>query len=451
MRPGAVLLLALGSLLFAGALLQAEATQRVLVSGNNLLGALGTGDTDIRLVPVDITARVASGAGVNVTELNIKKIAPSNTRTQILLSNGTVVVAGMTPWNHVTQTQDVATVSWVPLVPTADWNSSIPFDDIWSTSAYTVAYSKTTHLLYGWGLNDLGGIDPAAPTNVYTPRRIGNDTTPWPSNMEVKDVEMTKFGTFALMSTGQIYMWGYGPTTGNDLVGGPVGPQVLPGTLAASVNATFMCATDNYLTIYSNETKELYWFGKHGNGTILYSDIGREAPRSGSFATYEILDLECGPSAVFALTSNKTIWVWGSASDGAAGASVDTLSFTNVTAAVQVRSARSFTKLSATRSNSVLAIDSADYVYGWGTAANGQLPVSDTSYVSTPYMLSYTFEPVANVSLVATGVNAFIVSDSSVAVPPPVTAVTGTTPRVVVMSVLVGVSLAILAVVLALK
>lgn len=403
---------------------------QILAGGENSYGKLAAGYLGDREYYIDITDRVKNASGTATPIQFVTEMDSSS----MLFDNGSVAVAGLATWDHVTQSDWVSTSRWVPLVESSEWNYTIPFSKLWSSFYTTFAYSNATKALYAWGTNDFAGgwIDPTLDVYVYRPVRIGTRGGSFP--VQVDDVLHVTgqyiAGTFALLSPGNVYYWGFGYPA--YLGYGPISPSPLPGTLAASVNFTHVCGQYRNIVLFSQDTGKFYWWGLHTElSQTSYTDVVEFPSRTGDFANATIASLACTQTAVLALTTTGDVWAFGANLYGEFGNGEWSLGFVQPSAAVKVPFPMPVNQLIDNRDFGLLAL-TEEYSYAWGGDAYFFSGISGSGGTHlTPLILTFSGNPIKNATRVAAMSSVFLVvprqtGDTPAPTPQPATIVDDT-------------------------
>lgn len=315
----------------------------VLMWGSNQFGQLGDGTVEDRINPAPVI-------GVN----DVTSIAAGSYHTVILKkddtvwewglkSSGPVLVAGLTDITQISTTNrhnlalrsDGAVMSWganyygqlgdgTTMGRITPWHVSGVTDAIAVSAGedHSVALKKDG-AAWAWGLNAYGQVGDGTTTDRYTPVQVkGLD--------QLVAIEARGFHTIALRGDGTVWTWG-----------------------------------DNRS-------------GQRGNGT-KNDEYTRTTDLVQVGGLANVVAVAAGVSHSMALTTDGTVWTWGSNQFGQLGDSTNQ----DRTTPVQVKALSNVTSIAAGAFHT-LVVQSDGTVWGWGDNSSGQLGDDAPTILFTP-------------------------------------------------------------------
>ena len=245
---------------------------------------------------------------------------------------------------------------------------------------------KTDGTVWTWGWNGFGQLGNGTTNDSYTPTQAGLGSTP-------PLTSVTKLGgrpyfTLAVKSDGTIWAWGmnqYGQM-GNNTVNPLSGPQAsVPAMVSNSapggpINSPVQvtCGYQFGAALTTNGTVWTWGSGSHGelgNGAINPSHIPAQVP-----GLTNITAISAGWFHFLALKSDGTVWSWGSNANGELGDGTTA----NRSNAVQVLNVSNIVVVSGGDGHSS-ALSADGYVWKWGLNDLGELGFGSTNSGGNPF------------------------------------------------------------------
>lgn len=233
---------------------------------------------------------------------------------------------------------------------------------------------KTDGTVWAWGWNAFGQLGNGTTNDSYTPVQTGLGSIP-------PLTSVTKLGgrpyfTLAVKSDGTIWAWGmnqYGQM-GNGTVNALSGPQVtVPGLVSGSspggaINNPLQvtCGFQFGAALTTNGTVWTWGSGSHGelgNGTTGSSYIPAQVP-----GLTNVTSISAGWFHILALKSDRTVWAWGNNFSGELGDGTTS----NRSNAVQVLNLTNILAVSGGDGHSS-ALAAGGTVWKWGLNDVGEL------------------------------------------------------------------------------
>ena len=241
--------------------------------------------------------------------------------------------------------------------------------------------------VWTWGWNAFGQLGNGTMNDSWTPVQAGLGSTPPLTNV-------VKFGgrpyfTLAVKSDGTIWAWGMNQfgQMGNGTVNSPLSvPQVaVPGLVSNSlpggaINSPLQvtCGYQFGAALTTNGTVWTWGSGSHG-------ELGQGAPTTSYIPAQvpgltNIIAISAGWFHILALKSDGTVWAWGNNSNGELGDGTSN----NRPSPVQVLNVSNIVSVSGGDSHSsALAADGT--VWKWGLNDLGELGNGTTNFVANPF------------------------------------------------------------------
>lgn len=238
---------------------------------------------------------------------------------------------------------------------------------------------KKDGTLWAWGLNDsyqLGDGGILAFRN--TPVQIGTDTD-W------KEVAAGYKHTIALKADGTLWAWG-------DLLRDVEMYQDVPLRIGTDTDWTAVAAGANFnIALKTNGVEKTLWaWGSNSNGQLGLGDLGADtyttqnAPvRIGTDTTWT--KMAAGLSHTIALKANGTLWAWGANGAGQLGNGT----YDSKIAPIQIGGDTTWTDIAAGAYHTV-ARKSDGTLWAWGNNDNGQLGDGTTVTSNFPVQIPGT-------------------------------------------------------------
>jgi alpha-tubulin suppressor-like RCC1 family protein len=242
-------------------------------------------------------------------------------------------------------------------------------DTNWSSSScgqnHTLAV-KTTGTLWSWGLNSSGQLGDGTVVSRSSPVQIGTLTN-WSS------VSSAGAYSIATISNGTLWAWGLG--TSGQLGDGTVVSKSSPVQIGTDTDWLYGFAGSSFtIAIKTNQTLWSWGLGTSGqlgDGTV----VSKSSPVQIGTDTDWIFATPRPNGTAFAIKSNGTLWGWGVNSTG------QYANYNNVSRSspIQILSDKTWksittTLVTVTTGQHIMAIDSSNNLYTWGsTNAGGQL------------------------------------------------------------------------------
>jgi alpha-tubulin suppressor-like RCC1 family protein len=327
--------------------------------GENLGGQLGANDRTSRSSPIQTVAggtnwkQVVGGAAGIKTDGTLWMWGYNNygqlgTNDTTPRSSPVQTVAGGTNWKQATQ--------------------------LGNSHAAAI---KTDGTLWVWGLNTSGQLGVNDITNRSSPVQTVAGGTNW------KQVSCN-LHTVAIKTDGTLWTWGrntYGQLGTNDITdrsspvqtvaGGTLWKQAIVGGVAASGQCVAAIKTDGTLWLW----------GSNANGQLGTNDItDRSSPVQTVAGGTNWKQVSAGGTAVAAIKTDGTLWVWGDNTYGQLG----TNDITHRSSPVQTVAGGTNWKQVSAGAYHMVAIKTDGTMWTWGRNDYGQLGTNNTTYRSSP-------------------------------------------------------------------
>ncbi|MBH8559362.1 RCC1 domain-containing protein [Hymenobacter negativus] len=246
-------------------------------------------------------------------------------------------------------------------------------DTNWASVAaggsHTVAL-KTDGSLWAWGSNASGQLGLSNNTSQNTPQRVGTGTT-WAS------VAAGTSHTVAVRSDNTLYAWGLND---NGQLGlGNTTNQNAPQRVGTDTNwATASAGGSHTLAVKTDGS--LWAWGSNANGQLgIGSTTAKSAPqRVGSGTSWA--SVAAGTSHSLAVQADGSLWAWGANASRQLGLGSTTA---DQNTPQPVGSGTNWLSAAAGDAHS-LAVQADGTLWAWGSNANGQLGLGNTTNQTTP-------------------------------------------------------------------
>lgn len=230
-----------------------------------------------------------------------------------------------------------------------------------------------------WGVNTSGQLGDGTVTNRSTPQTI--DTSGALAGKTITSVIPGTSHSIALDTDGNLYAWGFnssgqlgdGTNTMRRLPVAVLTTGVLAGktitTAAVGVQHTVALSSDG--TLYSWGSNA---FGQLGDGTTVTTRTSAVAVNmTGALQGKTIIAVAAGESHSVALASDGTLYAWGQNIDGQLGDETQNRRLSPVAVKRTGALSGKFITAIAAGQNHTLALASDGTIFSWGTNSNGQL------------------------------------------------------------------------------
>ncbi len=247
--------------------------------------------------------------------------------------------------------------------------------------------------VYIWGNGGSGQLGNGATADSLVPGAI--DTTGVLAGKTITQIAASDYGSLALTSDGLVYTWGYG--TGGQLGNGTAADSLTPvavdttGVLAGKTITHITAGSEHSLALTSDGSLYAWgpnWSGQLGNGTITNSSVPVAVDTTGVLAGKTIVQASAGYGHSLVLTSDGSVYAWGTNGFGGLGngTAVDSL----IPVAVDTTgtlAGKTVTQVAAGFYHS-LALTSDGSLYAWGPNWFGQLGDGTTDGSLVPVAVS---------------------------------------------------------------
>ena len=265
---------------------------------------------------------------------------------------------GANSWNGWKKVRDIKTAK-----PTKETEVTQPaWSQVVGGAEHMLAVNNKGEL-YAWGRNEYGQLGDGTNTNRSTPTRIGT-ASDW-SSIASSD---SSFGrSIAINKKGELFVWGGSSSASS------------PAKLGSSSNWKLAAGGANHI-LAINKSGELYAWGSNRFGQLgLTGYHSRSAPtRVGTASNWK--QITAGLFYSLAINDSGELYAWGDSSSGQLGLGPSVPYTPNLQ---KVGTASNWTHVSAGL-NHVVALNSSNELYVWGSGSDGKLGNGGTANVDTP-------------------------------------------------------------------
>jgi alpha-tubulin suppressor-like RCC1 family protein len=302
-------------------------TGRVFMWGSNGNGQLGDGTTTDRIVPTEITSRFSLSTGDQIISLSTRSF-----HTSALSATGRVFMWGN---NMVGQlgdgTTQINTFRTLPIEITSRFslNEGDQIISLFLNDNNSSALSSTGRV-FMWGLNIVSNNGILGDGTMVFSRSIPTEiTSRFSLNAEDKIISLSIGHGFssALSATGRVFMWGFneygklgdGTTTHRNI---PI--EITPRFSLAAGDRIISVSLSDYESSALSVTGRVFMWGYNGilgDGTMVFNrNVPTEITSRFSLAEGEkIISVYLGLSHSSALSSTGRLFMWGSNEYGQLG------------------------------------------------------------------------------------------------------------------------------------
>ncbi len=357
---------------------------RLIAWGNNERGQLGNNTTDSSTNPIDIT----SFLNLEVDE-TIDMIASGHYHSLLLTSNGRLLVWG---WNVYGQLGDgTANQRNVPTDMTDGLNLNLDefIVKIVAGSDYSGLVTSEGRV-FMWGRNQLGQLGDGSINDSQIPIEITSQFELDPLEVVI-DLYAGMYHSMAVTSDHHLYSWGgnaYGQL-GNGTNALTIHPTDISSNVPLSTQETILKVMlgEYFTALLTSEGTVFTWgsndWGQLGNGSSSQSWTPVNITDTINLEEEEsIVDIAVGPTYMFALTSQNRLFGWGKNSRGQLG---DGTTFHHdlpevVMEEITADENNLVSQIASGVDFSMILLSSGE-VFGWGYNDENQLSLSgETSY-----------------------------------------------------------------------
>jgi alpha-tubulin suppressor-like RCC1 family protein len=322
--------------------------------GINNVGQLGLGDVISRSSPVQIG-----------TLTNWKDISAGRSYTMAIKTDGTMWGWGLNNNNQLGNASGISHSSPVQ-IGTRTWT-------VVSAGVIHTAAIRSDGTLWAWGNGASGQLGQGNVSSFNSPVQVGT-LTGW------TDVAAGPSMTMAVRG-GALWSWGLNSNGQLGLLRDRSRPNyVVPTTTFRDISA----GSVYFVGIASNQT--LWGWGTNTNGQLGLNDtVNRSSPVQISTRTWNKISVGGANGASIAISTDGTLWSWGSNAGGELGSNLSTLVLRS--SPVQVGTLNDWKEIDM-GGNHVVSIKTDGTLWTWGNATSaGQLGLNDTVSRSSPVQL----------------------------------------------------------------
>lgn len=274
-------------------------------------------------------------------------------------------------------------------------------------SEHTLAFNPADSVLYGWGANGWGqlGLGTRSDSNSPKPVVVPTGVT--------KYTQVSIGGGFgaAIGDDGNVYAWGH--NTSGQLGDNTLTTRSKPGkvlyengdpvteVIAVAAGGAHCLALKSDLTLWAWGSNAK---GQLGNGELATSKFATQVVTTGIIG--DIVAIAAGGEFSLALTSDGTIYAWGSNSHGQMGDGSTVTVKTPKKVVIQENLTEVKIVGIAAGGSHVLAIDDNGSIWAWGYNGLGQLGDGTTATSKVPIKLLLKDADDVSISGVATSISA---------------------------------------------
>lgn len=292
--------------------------------GRNQDGELGNGSTGIAQSPTPSAVHGRDGAGLLS---GVLEVAAGYDFAIVLLDDGTVWGFGA---NHLGQLgRSDITSSAVPVqVGTLDQVVSI------AAGAYHGVALRADHTVWNWGYNDYGQLGVGTMITVRGPPVQVHGLNDTGFLTDVDDISAGWGHTIAIVQGGDVFTWGWNAS--RQLGDGTLSDRPYPGAVldasgAAPLHNIARVSAGFTYNLMRTTADELLSFGYNkysqlGDGTAVTRGLPASVTLISGPPIAGVIGFCAGGDNALALTSDQTLWTWGSdqfGEQGNSGATTD--------------------------------------------------------------------------------------------------------------------------------
>ena len=335
--------------------------------GDNVNGAIGTGDTTSKSSPVFIRSTIDSwnaiGAAGYGTSIGIR-------------SDNTLWAWGLNATGQIGDNTVISKSAPVQ-IGASSWSQ------VSAGSSFSAALTADNRL-FMWGANGNGQLGLGDILHRSSPVQVG---TSW------NIVKTGSFSSMAINSVGLLFAWGNGTNgeLGNRTVVSRSSPIQVNSFTSADIQKTYLTNTSKPAT-YSWSVVNggisttaairsdglLFVWGLNTSGELGLNDlVSRSSPVQLGTSSWTQIGLNRFWSA--AIRIDGALFVWGNNTNGQLGLN----DLVHRSSPVQVGT-RSWSMISTNNNNSMIALDTTNNIWSWGFNTQGQLGLNDTAHRSSP-------------------------------------------------------------------
>ena len=233
--------------------------------------------------------------------------------------------------------------------------------------------------VYAWGFNTYGQLGNGTTDDQLTPRLV-------PGLNNVADVAANDFHSMAVTTTGDVYTWGRGILgNGNtENIHNPVKVEGLSNVVGVAAGSNHSLAVDRTGHVFGWGENS---YGETGNGSSGYLQVQIRPALVPELSG--IIDVQAGQSHSVALTTDGSVFAWGSNWKGEMG---NGRTYPSQPTPVPVGTLSGVTDIAAA-GYFTIALQGNLTAYGWGSNVFGQLGTGNKTDASAPVPMPSTIFP----------------------------------------------------------
>jgi alpha-tubulin suppressor-like RCC1 family protein len=369
--------------------------------GYNADGRLGTYNTTSYSSPV----QVGTSSWTMVTA--------STTNSLLLDINGKLYATGYNYTGLLGNPSNFSNYSSPVQIGTSSWSMLASING----SATTTGALLINQSLYTWGGGSSGQLGNGSSVSVTSPVAVGITTGATYASWTTASAGTNH--TLAIQSNGSLWAWGGATVNGNSVA---ISSPVQIGTsswskVSAGLSSSAAIRTDGALFTWGLGSYGILGLGSSTSGS--YS-----SPQQVGTSSWSLVSV--GDSAVAGITSDNRLFTWGYNNAGVLGQNSGVA--TTIYSPIQIGTSSWFEVCSSSAGNTMIARDSNNQLYGWGTTTTLNssdyfaLPLNKAINfmgnqnavvgLSSPILLSSSYTPIA-ATQIASGLNHVLITDSS--------------------------------------